>query len=97
MTSSRLAPEAFADLADIFDYSEMNWGFAAAEKYIARLWEAFAQIESSPRVGRPASARHPALRRFRCASHLIIYAEKPDGVEIVRVLHQRMDIDSNLD
>ncbi len=97
MISVRIRPAAHADLTDIFDYSDAHWGLAQAERYIAQITLMFAQIAADPRLGKPASNRHPLLRRQSCGSHFIIFARGAEGIEIIRVLHQRMDIDVRLD
>ncbi|MGL4302380.1 MAG: type II toxin-antitoxin system RelE/ParE family toxin [Sphingomonas sp.] len=97
MTSIRVRPKADADLTAIFDYSYRNWGFAQAELYVAQITAMFARIATDPKLGKPASARHPTLFRQSCGAHFIVFARVAEGVEIIRVLHQRMDIEAQLD
>jgi len=92
-----LRPAADADLADIFSYSEETWGADQAERYTGEIIAMFSRLAADPRMGQPASQRHASLRRFPCGSHLIIFASRDRSIEIVRILHQRMDIDSRLD
>lgn len=97
MRSIDLRPAADADLADIFSYSKATWGSDQAERYTGDIIAMFSRLAADPRMGKPASQRHASLRRFPCGSHLIIFASHDYSIEIVRILHQRMDIDSRLD
>lgn len=97
MTSVRIRPEADADLTAIFHYSYLNWGFAQAELYVSQLTKMFARLAAEPRLGKAASARHPRLFRQSCGSHFVVFARDADGIEIIRVLHQRMDVEAQLD
>ena len=97
MSAVYIRPAAETDLTDIFDFSEANWGSAQAEAYIAKILQMLDRIAADRRLGKPASGRHATLLRQACGSHFIIFARGAADIEIIRVLHQRMDIDTRLD
>lgn len=55
---------------------------------------AFDDLASGRRNGKPVVVRVGYLK-YACGSH-IIYYRLDNGLEIVRVLHQRMDVEINL-
>lgn len=80
-----------------FCYTEATWGRDQAKRYTGEIIAMLSRLAADPHLGKPASQRHATLRRFPCGSHLIIFASRDRSIEIVRILHQRMDIDSRLD
>lgn len=93
MSRLRFRPAARADIAGIYEFSRQRWGIARAEAYVE-------QIDAAIRgaLERPARApeAHSPFRHVRAGSHLIFYRIEHDGIMIVRVLHQRMDVRSRL-
>ncbi|MCE7030379.1 type II toxin-antitoxin system RelE/ParE family toxin [Jiella avicenniae] len=53
------------------------------------MFEVFALLARNPRLGRPAEAIAPGVRRHEYRSHVILYEEMPDGVLILAVVHGR--------
>lgn len=85
------------DLAAIDDYTARHWGDAQARRYIAALWAAFDALAARPRLGRTRPGLPATLRLHKVGSHYVVYRRGPDGrVEIVRVLHQSMDLVTRL-
>lgn len=89
----RLTPAARIDLAGIWDYTADNWGEAQAEHYIRQIEGALtAAAEGSPLV-----RGLDDVWRIRSGNHLCIFRKLPDDeIEVIRVLHERMDIDRHL-
>jgi toxin ParE1/3/4 len=52
------------------------------------------RLRSSPRLGRPL--QDTQLRKCPCGSHVIFYRIDSVTLEVVRVLHQRMDFSARL-
>jgi toxin ParE1/3/4 len=94
--SYRLTPAAQRDLASIWDYTEENGGVAQAEAYLGDLREAIERIAKDPLRGRSCEAVRVGYRRYVSGSHLIFYRVQGHGVDVIRILHQRMDIDQRL-
>lgn len=54
--------------------------------------ERFEDLAHQPMLGRSAGRVAPNLRRYEYRSHVVFYVAENDGVRIVRVLHQSMDV-----
>lgn len=86
----RLTRAADADIEQIGRYSAEQWGFEQAEAYVLSLHQTFEQLADFPSTGRDASDVRPGMFRLEHESHVVFYRQEPDGVLVVRVLHQRM-------
>ena len=91
MTSIRLTPAAQRDLSSIWDFTEERWDRRQAETYLDEIRAALERIADDPARGRACDDIRAGYRRYAIGSHLVFYVERPDGVDVIRVLHQRMD------
>jgi toxin ParE1/3/4 len=96
VTELVLRPLAEADLDSIWEYTFANWGAAQARRYLGELREVFDEIARGLRTGRQLEGKHAGILRYRMRSHLIIYRKTERLTEVVRVLHQSMDIERHL-
>ena len=87
-------PEANLDLYEIWEYVALK-SPASAEKIVERFDEVFELLAQNPQMGRKQSDLAANLRSFSVKHYpyIVFYVPLPDreGVEIVRVLHQRQD------
>jgi toxin ParE1/3/4 len=88
--------KAQADLASIWDYTAQAHGLAQADSYIADIDRIMALALDFPNMGMDYSDIREGYRKLGSGYHLIFYKPRNDGIEIVRVLHERMDIDAHL-
>ena len=91
-----LSPRAEADLDEIWDYTETTWGTAQAETYLREIGTAFDVIAADPRRGQDCSHIRAGYRKFAVGSHVIFYRMAGNTVDVVRILHGRMDFDRHL-
>ena len=63
-----------------------------ADKYLKGLEKALKQLSSTPKIGRTIEEVMQGVRVHPHEHHLIIYKVSDTSIEIVRVLHRRMDI-----
>ncbi|MBO0882516.1 MAG: type II toxin-antitoxin system RelE/ParE family toxin [Mycobacterium sp.] len=92
-----LSPAAQLDLEQIWDYTHDRWGVDQAEEYLRELQHAIERAAANPRIGRACDEIRPGYRKLAAASHTLFYRATAEGViDVVRVLHQRMDIDRHL-
>jgi toxin ParE1/3/4 len=96
MTAYRLSPRAQDDLDEIWDYSEAQWGTDQAETYARQLQRAFETLAIHPTRGRSCDRIRKGYFRLSAGSHVIFYRMAGDAVDIVRILHQRMDFERHL-
>jgi toxin ParE1/3/4 len=103
----RLSRPARTDIASILADSDQRWGSEGKRRYAVTLAAAMQQVAAHPDgpVTRDRSELVPGVRSFhlrhthvpdplkvRRPSHVLYYrAVAPDLVEIVRVIHERME------
>ncbi len=92
-----LSPAAQADLEQIWDYTFDRWGADQAEYYLRELQRAIERAADNPRFGRDCDDIRAGYRTVAAGSHVLFYRATADGIiDIVRVLHRRMDVDRHL-
>ena len=92
-----LSPAAQADLGEIWDYSARNWGAEQADRYILAIRDACEAVADGRRQGRPIDDIRPGYRKLALASHFLFYRITDAGmIDVIRILHQRMDVASRL-
>ena len=97
MAEYRLTPRAERDLEEIWRYTAEQWSSEQAETYVDGLIDAMEILAENPSRGRVADDIRKGYRRRNAGAHVIFFKLADDGIVIVRVLHQRMDFDSQLD
>ncbi|MGI3899856.1 MAG: type II toxin-antitoxin system RelE/ParE family toxin [Janthinobacterium lividum] len=99
--TARTTAAAQRDFADIVERSGRTFGPAQARRYRVLLIDALVALQSGPRplgsFGRDAIAPGfrvlPMSRAGRRGRHLLVYRPVgPDIIEVVRILHDRMDL-----
>ena len=96
MTGYRLSPAAVADLEGIWDFTAQQWDREQAERY-ARMIQG--RIEGVVQGRIPArSADNVRAGYLKCAagSHMIYFRRIKGEIEVIRVLHQSMDVEGQL-
>ena len=91
MTGYRLTPAAQRDLSSIWDFTQERWDAAQAETYLSEIRAAIERIADNPGRGRACDEIREGYRRYSTGSHLLFYVESTYGVDVIRILHQRMD------
>ena len=91
METYRLTPAAKRDLSSIWDYTQERWDADQAELYVTEIRAAFERIAADPSRGRACDEVRPGYRRYSIGSHLVFYLDRADSVDVIRILHQRMD------
>jgi toxin ParE1/3/4 len=86
----RISAEAEIDIDGIVVYTINEWGWRQANRYLAKLEEAFDLLARNPSLGRACDSVRAGLRRFEIGRHVVFYLSQQDGVLIARVLHDRM-------
>jgi toxin ParE1/3/4 len=90
-------PQAVRDMEQIWTWTAGRWGAAQAERYLRRIQDVCAALAGGDLPGADASDIRPGYRKARAGRHLVFFRRQPDAsVEVVRILHERMDIGSRL-
>ena len=92
-----LTNRAKYDLKEIGRYTQKTWGRDQRDIYLRMLDLSFHQLAANPLMGNDCSEIRSGYLKFNAGSHVIFYRQKlVDLIEIVRVLHGRMDIEARL-
>ncbi len=99
MTEStfKLSRKALSDLIEIGKYTAKKWSIKQRNAYLKQLNDCFDELSKNPNLGLKCDYIRKGYRRFPQGSHLIFYRLNTDkAVEIIRVLHKSMDVESHL-
>ncbi len=91
----RVSKAAREDLLGIGRFTEHRWGKAKRNHYLGELDKAFELISENSLIGSPSDEVYQGYRKYFQGSH-IIYYRVTDMLEIIRILHGRIDPDSRL-
>ena len=97
MDSFRLLPEVENDLESIWRYTAKNWSIDQAHAYLDGLVDIFKLLSENPLMCRERNEFAPPVNIHHHAHHLVVFILTEIGVDIVRILHESMDIDMQLD
>lgn len=93
-----LTNQAKADLRAIALFTEQSWGKEQRNLYVKQFDDAFHLLATSPLAGKDCSYLRAGYRKFPQGSHIIFYKTGTASViEIIRILHKSMDVDSRLE
>jgi len=91
------SPAAQSDLNGIYDYTFETWGLAQAEHYMRELHDTCHNLALGNCKGRNANHIRQGYFKKSYGLHFIFYRHlNPETMEVIRILHQRMDIESHL-
>ncbi len=92
MSEFVLTKKAKSDLRSIATYTQHKWGKEQRRIYLRQLDDAFHLLAASSDVGTTCDYIKVGYQKFSISRHLIFYRAISSGkIEIVRVLHKRMD------
>jgi len=85
------------DLIEIWEYIFEKWSINQADKYYGILIEAINGIATEPSIGKNYEHIRKEYCGFHIKSHIIFYRiTNGDTLEIIRILHERMDLPNRL-
>lgn len=91
MKTYLLTPKAQIDLELIWDYTEKNWGVLQAEIYVHLIRKTIEGLTDGSIISQSAEHVRTDYRKTLAGSHVIFFKENSRTVNVVRILHQRMD------
>ena len=94
----RISQKAAADLEQIWLYTVEHWSVEQADRYINLIFDEIEYLAAHPSSGKDYSHIRDQYRCSKVKSHLIFYRIASEGldIDIIRVLHQQMDLESRL-
>jgi len=91
MSAYRLSPEAAKDILLIREYTQKKWGSSQAVKYINEIENKCKELSENPQLGRERPEIKLGYRSINEGKHIIFYRCSHSDIDILRVLHTRMD------
>ncbi|MBL7114007.1 MAG: type II toxin-antitoxin system RelE/ParE family toxin [Bacteroidales bacterium] len=93
MASYHFTKKASEDLAQIWNYTVDTWSENQADHYFQLLLDCCQDISDGTVYGKQYDGIYPGLLGKKAGKHIIFYRiTNHDVVEIVRILHERMDL-----
>ena len=89
--------KAEKDLIEIYRYGFLNHDEQKAELYVESLKEKCQALADNPFLYRERKEFTPPVRIYHHKKHLIIYTVETNYILIVRIQHERMDIQKYLE
>ena len=93
----RISKAARSDLDRIWEYTYHKWSKEQADRYYSLLMSEIEFITSNLTSGKPMDHVKKNYFASFVKSHMILFKRNKEIVEIIRILHQKMDVESNLD
>jgi toxin ParE1/3/4 len=88
-----LSPRTRRDLDEIWEYTAGRWGPKQAEDYIRLLQGAIETVAEEPRRGRACDEVRVGYHKYPAGSHMVFYRIGNGYIDVVRILHSRMDFE----
>ena len=92
-----ISEKALEDINNIWIYTAENWSVEQANRYYNLIIDEIEYIVDNLDMARDFGKIRKSYKYSKVKSHLIFFKqEKTNEIEVVRVLHERMDIESRL-
>lgn len=92
MNTYRITPRAKQDLKNIGRYTVKMWGKQQRNIYLRAIENRFIWLAQYPNKGRHRPDVHNGYYSYSQGMHVIFYLICNDGIDIIGIPHQRMDI-----
>lgn len=86
-----------AELETIWLYTFEQWGVDQADHYTRSLLDRFSWLAKNPRAGKSRDDVKPGYFSFPEGRHIVFYLLGEEGIDIIGLPHQSMDIISYID
>ena len=97
MSAYIINEKALEDINNIWIYTAENWSVEQADRYYNLIFDEIEYIVGNFEMARDFGKIRKSYRYSKVKSHLIFFKkDKNNEIEVVRVLHERMDIASRL-
>jgi toxin ParE1/3/4 len=91
-----IRPRARRDLKGIWKETVKQWGSRQADKYLEDIDRQIQGLLEFPNMGVPYEHIRAGYRALHVKHHRVFYLQKKQTLQIIRVLHEVMDVRSHL-
>lgn len=92
MPTYKLSPLAEDDLYKIISTTINSWGNEQAKEYAQNIDAALIKLAQYPDFGRERNEIYKGAKSFPVEKHIVFYQVSDSGIDVARILHQRMDL-----
>lgn len=94
----KISKQAEIDLENIWLYTFEEWSLKQADYYLDLILDEIEYISENPKSAKDYNELRKGYFRSRVKSHFIFYQVnlKEEIVEIIRILHDQMDIETHI-
>lgn len=87
---------AIQDLEEIWFYTFQKWSIEQADRYHSLIYREIEFLAGKPSSGKNIDYLRLGYRSSKIKSHLLFYKFSSTEIEIIRILHENMDIPNRL-
>lgn len=91
-----IVEEAILDLEEIWFYTFKTWSQEQADRYHTLIIKEIDFLAKKPESGKISDHIRQGYRSSKVKSHYIFYSFNSTKLEIIRILHENMDIPNHL-
>ena len=91
-----ISKKAISDLEEIWLYTFEKWSLEQADRYYKLIFDEINYICKNNTAGKSMEHVRKNYRASKVKSHLIFYRVLNETIEVIRILHERMDIENRL-
>lgn len=93
----RISAKAIEDIEKIWEYTRDIWSVEQADRYYNLIIDEIEYIAQNFESGKSMEHIKKGYRASKVKSHLVFYKIFDENtIEVIRILHQRMDIENRL-
>jgi toxin ParE1/3/4 len=97
MPNYTISEKALEDINAIWFYTAQNWSVEQANRYYNLIFDEIEFISNNFEMAQDFGKLRKSYRYSKIKSHLIFFKKnKFNEIEVIRVLHERMDIENRL-
>ena len=96
MAQFTLREKAETDLLSIGRYTQKKWGIKQRNRYLNQIDPTFSLLADNPDNGKKCDHIKQGYFKYTVGKHDIYFRKIETRMEIVRILHQRMDVNQHL-
>ncbi len=91
-----ISKKAVSDLEEIWLYTVEKWSIEHADRYYNLIFDEINYICKNINAGKSMEHVRKGYRASKVKFHFIFYRVVNDTIEVIRILHERMDIENRL-
>ena len=94
----KISKKASRDIENIWRYTAGKWSIEQADRYFNLIMDEIEYLAKNPTSGKDYSKVRKGYFGSQIKSHFIFYKinRRNNEIEIIRILHQRMDFETRL-